>query len=108
MSTATDHSPARLEPVEIIPWGVARLRALNAELTRVEKSTNHQNSGRVARPVNSAYLRKTVVIASPKVIGGVIVGGGAEVGMGSIPLRVLACGLHAQSLWSQHREMARC
>ncbi|WP_281270280.1 hypothetical protein [Cryobacterium soli] len=33
---------------------------------------NHQNSARVARPPNSAYLRNTVLIAVPKDIGGAI------------------------------------
>jgi hypothetical protein len=41
------------------------LKKLSAPATRRLKSAHHQNSGRVARPVNSAYLRKTVLMASP-------------------------------------------
>jgi hypothetical protein len=35
-----------------------------AALTRKMNSTNHQNSGRLAVPLNSAYLLKQVLIAS--------------------------------------------
>ena len=37
-------------------------------LTRNTKSTHHQNSGRSARPLKSAYLEKQVLIDSTKVI----------------------------------------
>ena len=60
-------------PIATTPSGVVRFKALSAALTRAVKRMNHQNSERVARPPNSAYLRNTVVTAVPNDIEGPLV-----------------------------------
>lgn len=57
MMVAIAQTAAWLEPIAITPSGVPMLSAPRALLTSVAKTMNHQNSGRVARPSNSAYLR---------------------------------------------------
>jgi hypothetical protein len=49
-----DHSPARLDPRNTVPFGVTTLRAFAAIWTRVVNRMNHQNSGLVALPVKTA------------------------------------------------------
>jgi len=57
MMVAIAQTAAWLEPIAITPSGVPMLSPPRALLTSVAKTMNHQNSGQVARPSNSAYLR---------------------------------------------------